>query len=428
MLLDSGSTVDLIKTPTWLKDIKESPVGCDISTNGGVVHTKLQGNLPGYGVVWHHPEAITNILSLHRVQEKFGVTYDSANKNSFLVHKPDGVREFRATAKGLYALVDKDPNKTGVQLLQTVKDNMKHFSKQSIEGAKKAKDLYGKVHFPSIPDFKNMVRYSVIKNYPITLEDVDAMEAIFGPNVAALKGKTVQKQSPKVKTPDYMAPPLEVTKLKDKIVLEADVIYVSGIMFWFTMSRKLDFLTIERIADRRTETIAKATTNVLALYKSKALTVRTLCVDAEFGTPAFITSMLRYSVSMNEASAREHAGGIERKTRTLKERVRAGRSQMPFKKIPKVMTSDLVKDVVSWLNRFHNKSSMIPTVGARSLITGVQFDFLLHCQVEFGQYCEVHEDQDIKNSVDKERTVGAIAIKASRNLQGGYRFLNLKTG
>ena len=52
---------------------------------------------------------------------------------------------------------------------------------------------------------------------------------------------------------------------------------------------------------------------------------------------------------------------------------------MPFKKLPKVMTSDLVKDVVSWLNQFPNKSSLIPTVGARSLITGVQFDFLLHC-------------------------------------------------
>ena len=149
------------------------------------------------------------------------------------------------------------------------------------------------------------------------------MQAIFGPNVAALKGKTVRRQSPKVKTPDYLTPHLEVMKMKDKIVLEADVIYVSGITFWFTMSRKLDFLTIEKVNDRKTETIAKATTNVLALYNSKGLTVRTLCVDAEFGTPAFVSILIRYSVSVNAASAREHVGGIERKTRTLKERVRA---------------------------------------------------------------------------------------------------------
>lgn len=36
--------------------------------------------------------------------------------------------------------------------------------------------------------------------------------------------------------------------------------------------------------------------------------------------------------------------------------------------------------------------------------------------------------QTEKNSVEEDRTVGAIAMKRSGNLQGGYRFLNLKTG
>ena len=151
-------------------------------------------------------------------------------------------------------------------------------------------------------------------------------------------------------------------------------------------------------------------------------------MDAEFGHPGFINALLRYSVSVNVASAREHVAGIERKTRTLKERVRARRSQMPYLKIPKIMTSDLVRDVVAWLNQFPTKSSLIPSMGARTLITGVQFDYHLHCRVEFGQYCEVHEDRDKKNSVEAERTTRAIAMKSSGNLQGGYRFLSLRTG
>ena len=36
------------------------------------------------------------------------------------------------------------------------------------------------------------------------------------------------------------------------------------------------------------------------------------------------------------------------------------------------------------------------------------------------------QNKDIKNSVEVERTVGAIAMRSSGNLQGGYRFLNLK--
>ena len=98
--------------------------------------------------------------------------------------------------------------------------------------------------------------------------------------------------------------------------------------------------------------------------------------------------------------------GIECKTRVLKERVRARRSALPYDKLPIIVTIDLVKDVVTWLNSFPSKSALVPSVGVRSLITGVQFDYNLHCRVEFGQYCEVHEDKDRKNRVDLDRTTG----------------------
>ena len=393
LLLDSRSTIDLIKSRSMLEDLRHSSSVCNISTNGGQIQTDMQGVLPGYGKVWHHPEAITNILSLHNVKSKFRVTYDSNKADSFYVHKKDGIREFKATGKGLYALVT--PTKE-YQFLETMEENKKQFTKKALHRAAKAKELYGMVQYPSMADFKSMVRYHMLKNCPVTIEDVEAMEKVYGPSVAALKGKTVRKKSPKVKQPDYVSPPPEVLKIRDKTMLEADVIYVSQLTFWFTLSRKLEFLTVERITNRSTETVLKAMFNVLGLYQTRGLVVRQLCVDAEFGSKPFVSALLRRSITVNSASAREHVSGIERKTRTLKERVRARRSQIPYKRIPKVMTSDLVRDVVSWLNQFPNKSSLIPTIGAGPLITGVQYDYQTHCRVEFGQYCEVHEDSDRK--------------------------------
>ena len=67
---------------------------------------------------------------------------------------------------------------------------------------------------------------------------------------------------------------------------------------------------------------------------------------------------------------------------------------MPYRRIPKVMTSDLVRDMVGWSNQLPNKSSLIPTVGAGPLITGVQYDYQTHYRVEFGHYYKVHEDKD----------------------------------
>ena len=153
------------------------------------------------------------------------MTYDNKKANSFFVHKTDGIREFRATAKGLYALdLTKNKKKSEFQFLQTVEDNKEKHSKRVIEQASKAKELYGIVQYPSIPDFKNMVRFNMIKNCPITVADIEAMEDIFGPDVGALKGKTVWKKSPKVPKTSYFSMPPVVKKIKDEITIEADVI------------------------------------------------------------------------------------------------------------------------------------------------------------------------------------------------------------
>ena len=165
----------------------------------------MVGDLLGYGQVWYHPDAITNILSLNNVQKKFRVTYDSANGNKFVVHSEDYKRIFKATTKGLYVL---DSNEEEYQFLETEMENSRSYSKRARHGAAKAKELFGIVQYPSLTDFKNMVRFNMIKNCPISIEDVEAMVAIYGLSVEALKGKTVRKKSPKVQIQRMLLLPL----------------------------------------------------------------------------------------------------------------------------------------------------------------------------------------------------------------------------
>ena len=49
LLLNSSSTVDLIKSSSLLSEIRKAKTRCEISTNGGTVHTKYEGMMPGYG-------------------------------------------------------------------------------------------------------------------------------------------------------------------------------------------------------------------------------------------------------------------------------------------------------------------------------------------------------------------------------------------
>ena len=45
----------------------------------------------GYGTVWYYPKGIANILSRHKVQGKYRVTYNSSTMARSEVHKSDGM-------------------------------------------------------------------------------------------------------------------------------------------------------------------------------------------------------------------------------------------------------------------------------------------------------------------------------------------------
>ena len=58
-------------------------------------------------------------------------------------------------------------------------------------------------------------------------------------------------------------------------------------------------------------------------------------------------------------------------------------------------------------------------------MTGQGCDFNMHCQLQFREYVQVHESHD--NSM-LTRTTGAIALRPTGNVQGGYYFMSLTTG
>ena len=69
----------------------------------------------------------------------------------------------------------------------------------------------------------------------------------------------------------------------------------------------------------------------------------------------------------------------------------------------------------------------IGSVSPRTLITGIKLDNRKHCQLPFGYYVQVHKEPTPTN-LPEARTIGAITLGPTGNLQGGYKFLNLHTG
>jgi hypothetical protein len=61
----------------------------------------------------------------------------------------------------------------------------------------------------------------------------------------------------------------------------------------------------------------------------------------------------------------------------------------------------------------------------RAIITGMNLDYNKHCQLEFGSYVQTHEEH---NNNMYTRTTGSLAMRPTRNTQGGHYFFSLNTG
>ena len=103
VLLDSQSTIDLFCNTSLLTNIRVVSDHLNIFCNAGSASTNMVGDLKGYGTVWFYASGIANILFLHRVAERFHVTYDSQESNCFIVWKHDGsTQRFIPGSRGLY--------------------------------------------------------------------------------------------------------------------------------------------------------------------------------------------------------------------------------------------------------------------------------------------------------------------------------------
>ena len=84
-------------------------------------------------------------------------------------------------------------------LAHTVEGNKTYFAKEEIEGAEEACRLQQHIGWPSTTTFKKIVAQNMLCNCPITTNDIDRAEAIFGKPKPLCKGKMTQLSTTKLK-------------------------------------------------------------------------------------------------------------------------------------------------------------------------------------------------------------------------------------
>ena len=78
-----------------------------------------------------------------------------------------------------------------------------------------------------------------------------------------------------------------------------------------------------------------------------------------------------------------------------------------------------------YVNAFSPKSGISDHMSPMTIVEGVKLDYNKHVKVIPGEFAQTFV---CLGNTMKKRTIGAIALGPLRNLQGGVRFLRLKSG
>jgi hypothetical protein len=124
-----------------------------------------------------------------------------------------------------------------------VDENKKFYTKRQFKRAKRARELLYSLGYPSINNIKVIIWMNAIKNNPVTTEDVDIAEKIFGPDVTTLKGKMTRRAPPIPVIEDHIEIPRELITAQYSVTLCLDGMKVNDISFLTTISKNLMYRT-----------------------------------------------------------------------------------------------------------------------------------------------------------------------------------------
>jgi hypothetical protein len=208
------------------------------------------------------------------------------------------------------------------------------------------------------------------------------------------------------------------------ITLAADVMFVCGLPFLISLSRRIRFVTVEFIPKRTAGELCSGLKNILKLYNRAGFIIQCACMDNEFEP---LKKKLLGKMVVNTTAADEHVGEIERKIQHVKTRSRSLKASLPYKKLPNAVIKAMIYNVAMWMNALVNKHGVSNVYSPRELLLRTQLDVDVHAKASFGSYCEAYS-RPTQTNTQEERTTSCICLGPTGNFQGTYKFLNLDTG
>ena len=429
LYLDTCTTDDVACNEAYLSRLHKVTRPLRLHTNAGATRLEKKGYL-GRFPFWLDRFGIAIVISLTTLESAFHVSYDSKKDGgAFVAHTSKGPITFKRCEDTGFPFIDldNDGSEAAVMLVQSIRKNFEGYTRKEVERAIEARKLQNMTGMASEGAFKNEVsrkpiESNLFKDSSVKPADIAVARKIFGPSDCCLKGKWVRGKPKRVDEGIVSIPASVMERCRD-LTLAADVMFVCGLPFLITLSRKVWFVTVQYVPCRTAPELANAIKNVLKIYYRSGFKPRLALMDGEFDK---LRQRLADSIEINVTGKNEHVGEIERLIRQVKERCRCVRADIRFKILPNAVIKALVIHVVMWLNAWPSKAGVSEIFSPREIVLRWQLSTKLHCQAPFGSYCIAY-DENIPTNTQQLRGRDCICLGPTGNRQGTYKFLDLET-
>ncbi len=165
--------------------------------------------------------------------------------------------------------------------IEAVWINMEGFTKREVEEAKATRKAQGMLGHPMDCKFLRMVHLNMISNSSITKNTGKNNILIFGPDLAGVRGRTVRRPL-KLVSINYVQMSRMILDWHQIVTLAVDCIFVNGVAFLFSMSRRLNLITAKHTQSQTAKNLAAGINCIMELYAKGGFQVGIVLMDNKF--------------------------------------------------------------------------------------------------------------------------------------------------
>ena len=126
------------------------------------------------------------------------------------------------------------------------------------------------------------------------------------------------------------------------------------------------------MVSRHNKQVQDALINISADYKARGFKIVTASGDNAFD-PIKEWMKKELKIVLTTCDSDSHVPRAENTIKFVKEQVRCVQSEMPFKKLPRRLTIEMVRWLVVLINSFHRKSGVHPVMSPCQILFGRKF-------------------------------------------------------